>query len=197
MIQLTNRQKEIIQNSLEIISGNGIRSLTIKNIARRMEFTEAAVYRHFKSKDDILGAIINLYKESSSSILIELKSSENSSIEKIKEFFLGRCKIFAENKDLSIILISDDVFLNNTKLSEMNDSLIQEHKKILIQILDNGQKNGEIRNDIEIEHLFMMIFGTLRLYIRKWRHSGFKFNILKEGRRLWDSLETILNPSQL
>jgi AcrR family transcriptional regulator len=35
-----------------------VSGLTIKNLAAEMGFTEAAVYRHFKSKEDIIVAML-------------------------------------------------------------------------------------------------------------------------------------------
>ena len=52
--ELSERQKEIINASLEIIAENGIQSLTIKNLSKKIGLVESAIYRHYESKTQIL-----------------------------------------------------------------------------------------------------------------------------------------------
>lgn len=59
----TERQKEILQVSVDIISQHGIQGLTIKNIASRIGTSEPAIYRHYKNKIHILLSILETFKD--------------------------------------------------------------------------------------------------------------------------------------
>lgn len=50
----SERQNQIISETIRLIHTKGIQGLTIKNISNGIGVTEAAIYRHFKSKDEIL-----------------------------------------------------------------------------------------------------------------------------------------------
>ena len=54
----TARQLQIIQESITLIAEKGIQGLTMKNLASAIGVSEPALYRHFKSKNDILSGII-------------------------------------------------------------------------------------------------------------------------------------------
>ena len=69
MKEITARQKEIVAAALAIISERGLEALTIKNIAARVGFSDAAVYRHFRNKAQILSTIIDLFASSSARLL--------------------------------------------------------------------------------------------------------------------------------
>ena len=43
--ELSERQKEIINASLELIAESGIQSLTIKNLSKKIGLVESAIYR--------------------------------------------------------------------------------------------------------------------------------------------------------
>ncbi len=49
---------EIIEASGRILASRGISALTIKNLASEIGFVESALYRHFKSKEDIIVLLI-------------------------------------------------------------------------------------------------------------------------------------------
>lgn len=57
-MELTKRQKQIIDVALELIAQGGIQNLTVKNIANAIGVTEPAVYRHYQSKADIIKTMI-------------------------------------------------------------------------------------------------------------------------------------------
>ena len=57
----TNRQIEIIEAAANRIDKHGIQDLTIKTLATDLNLSEAALYRHFKSKNDILHGILSFF----------------------------------------------------------------------------------------------------------------------------------------
>lgn len=47
----------LIRSGLEILASEGVQSLSLRNVARKAEVSQAAPYRHFKDKDALLAAI--------------------------------------------------------------------------------------------------------------------------------------------
>ena len=58
-MEIKKRQLEIIKAAGEILTESGLAGLTTKNLAVRMDFAESALYRHFKSKEEIIIAMLN------------------------------------------------------------------------------------------------------------------------------------------
>jgi AcrR family transcriptional regulator len=56
MSQPYSRSEEIIDTTLELVEGRGISRLTTAALARRLGFTEAALYRYYPGKSAILAA---------------------------------------------------------------------------------------------------------------------------------------------
>ncbi|OHD15154.1 MAG: hypothetical protein A2086_04910 [Spirochaetes bacterium GWD1_27_9] len=191
---MTDRQIEIINATLEIISENGIQELTVKKIADKIGITDAAIFKHFKSKNDIFAGIIEVFKEDSTKMLEEIISTSHTSFEKIKTFFLNRCQTFLKNRDLTSILFSNDIFINNKAVLAKIDQIIENHRKLIAKSIVEGQSNGEIRKDVIPEHVFIIIMGSLRLLVTKWKSSNYSFDIYQEGESLWETLQTILKP---
>ncbi len=52
MNDFTVRQKQIIQESIQLIADKGIQGLTIKNISKSIGISEPAIYRHFDNKNN-------------------------------------------------------------------------------------------------------------------------------------------------
>ncbi len=192
MENLTVRQKQIIEAALDIIVHQGIQQLTIKNLAEKVGFRDAAVYRHFKSKYDILFTIADLFEKSSRSVLETIGRSSCSNLEKIKLFFLDRCQIFAADKIATTVMFSDDLFKKESELAAKILAIIETHQKLLEKILRAGQASGEIK-PLPAPHLFMTIMGSLRLLVTRWQASGCRFDLAAEGQKLWNSLASLIS----
>lgn len=55
----TARQAEILERVAELVAESGLANLTLKRVADRVGFTEAAIYRHFPNKQALVFALID------------------------------------------------------------------------------------------------------------------------------------------
>lgn len=54
------RREQIAQAALRLAARGGLKRLSVAAIARQVGFGPTAVYRHFKSKDEVLDAVLDL-----------------------------------------------------------------------------------------------------------------------------------------
>ena len=57
------RQQQIVQAALSLISSHGLKGLSIAGIASRVGLVPSAIYRHFKNKEQVIDAILDLIRE--------------------------------------------------------------------------------------------------------------------------------------
>jgi len=191
--KFTARQKEIIKASSEIIADGGIKALTMRRIASKIHTTDAAIYKHFKSKEEILEGLVYIYRSGTSEILRRLSDSNKSNIDRVMEFFLGRCEQFENDKSSAIVMFPHDIFKNDKKILRSIVQTVEEHGSMLIRIIMQGQAVGEIRNDVPPQHIFITVMGALRLLITRWRGSNYAFSLTAEGEELWKSVEKLIS----
>jgi AcrR family transcriptional regulator len=191
MKQVTARQQEIIAAALALIADRGLESLTLKNIADRVGFSDAAVYRHFRNKAEILVAIIEIFARDSRRLLAEIQDCSCPELEKIRLFFLDRCRVFSADRVLATVMFAENLFPDDPLLAAKVHQVLGGHRRLLLQTLRRGRRQGKIR-DLPAEHLFDVVMGSLRLLVLQWRVGGYGFDLLRAGERLWRSLEILL-----
>jgi len=192
MPQFTKRQQEIINTSIELISENGIQELTIKNLSKNIGIAESAIYRHFDSKFDILLGILSQFKDSKTAALSHIQDSDVSEIKQLEMVFSQRLKQFTQTPAITAVIFSEEIFQNDKRLSDEVFDIMNKSQKFVFSFIENGQKNGAIRDDISAEQLSFTIIGALRFVVTKWRLSGFSFNLEEEGIELWKSLKKMI-----
>lgn len=188
----TERQKEILDTALDLISQKGIQGLTIKNLSKKIGISEPAIYRHYENKIEILLKILDLFKESSGNIFEETLQGDPGTISKIERLFSRHFSKFAENPTLVSVIFSEEIFRSEPTLIEKISDVINRNSQILTKIIADGQERREIRKDIESGHIAIIIMGSLRLFVKQWQFSGYNFNIEKEGQKLIDSVKLLI-----
>ena len=73
--QFFHRKDRIILTAIEIINELGIQGLSTREIARRQEISEGTLFRHYKSKNDIILAVLDDFSKYDADIFhsVELK----------------------------------------------------------------------------------------------------------------------------
>jgi AcrR family transcriptional regulator len=189
---MSNRQTEIIQATLNLIAEKGLSAVTMKDIADQFKISDAALYKHFRSKNEILSGVAGLFEQDARRVLDTIDSA-GSPLKSVRTFFLDRCDTFARFPALSTILL-DNELLTDASFGLQVKTMMEKHQKIILAYLRKGMELGEVRTDISAEHLFLVFMGSLRLLVRKWKFSGYGIDLSQEGRDLWESLEKMVRP---
>jgi len=187
--EFTERQKEIINASHELIAESGIQSLTIKNLSKKIGLVESAIYRHYESKTQILIAILDSISEQSKSN--EIKDTD--SVFGILEKRLGHhFSTFTEKPALVSVVFAEDLFQNEPTLVEKTRLKVEKSISDLSALIQKGQQSGEIRSDINPETVSVMINGSVRMLVKQWKMTEYSFNLIQRGKDLISSFIVIL-----
>ena len=190
---LSQRQQQIVEVSIHLIAEKGIQNLTIRNISTAIGVTEPALYRHFRSKSEIILAILDSFQEIARDVLGDLEGNDMGALEKIRLFVMDRYHRCTEKPELAKVMFSEEFFQSDPQYSNKIMEIMHSHKDVVQGMISAGQKSGEINPELSPLHLFRIIFGSLRLLIKQWCLSGFGFNLEQQGEQLWKTLVTMMN----
>ncbi len=102
--QLSERQTQIVETSIQILAAEGARRFTVQRLASEIGITGGALYRHFDSMEAVLDAVVDRIEE----ILFEGFPPKNDGpIERLKAFFYLRIKTISSHPNISVLLLSD------------------------------------------------------------------------------------------
>ena len=156
------RKEEIVRAALFLVEQNGLDKLNITDIALAVELVPAAIYRHFKGKEDIVAALIEFADKSLQYNINLAMDSDGTAVAKLKLLFELHVKLLKEEaaipKLLFFLLSSDRNPELKISMLSVVGSYVQQVKKILIQ----GQKKGEINADIDVTAASMLFLGMIQ-----------------------------------
>ena len=188
---LSDRQLQIISESIVIIDNKGIQGLTIKNLSKAIGISEPGIYRHFKSKTDILLTMLDGFKDMALTLAKILESHEASATQKIDLMFSKLLELFTETPAMVSVIFSEEIFKNEEVLEIKIVEILNFQTKTVEKIISDGQNNNEMRKDIDKKSLALMAMGSLRLLVKKWDMNKYNFDLNAEGHLLIEVLKKV------
>lgn len=190
---LSERQQQIIDESVKIIANKGIQGLTIKTLAKSIGISEPGIYRHFESKTEILLCILVEFKKTASHFSEIILKHDGNAIEKMAFMFTQMIDLFIENKSIVSVMFAEEIFKNEIILKDKIFEIVDLQASILENIILQGQSNNIIRNDVDEKGLALIAMGSLRLMVKKWDFSNHSFCLSNECKNLIGILTKIMS----
>lgn len=193
---MKERQVEIIEASGRILTASGVKGLTIKNLAKEMQFSESAIYRHFTSKEAIVVEMLNYLAESMDKRLAKSVQNDGTAGEKLEELFKSQFIFFKKHPHFVVAAFSDGLMEESGRINEAILKIMGVKMKYLMPLILEGQQKGVFTSAITTEALVDIALGTFRLQMFKWRVSNFEFDIVKVGTKMIQSLLELIGNKQ-
>lgn len=194
---MTERQEQIILTAIALIAREGYKNLTIKKLASELNLSEAALYRHFVNKEDLLLSIMHYFEDISRNVLQEIQKTKLNPLEKVHFFIMNRYELFTSNPDLAQVMFSDELFYYDPVFFKQFQKISMNHREVLLNFIEEAQKEGFIQSGINSTQLFTIIIGSMRFLITQWNLSGKKFDLVKEGDSLFQTIKNLISEKKI
>jgi len=181
----TVRQRQIVDAARKVIIKYGSEHVTVRKIAEETGVSEGAIYRHFKSKRDILSLMIY---DVESILLADFKSlplNEPLTLETLEIVMSNHMASVVQRKGVSFQVIAEVVSFGDKKLNRQASAVINKYTERIRAILSEGVKAGAVREDIDLKAAATLFFGMTQGLVNSWTLSQYSFNLEEEYLSLW------------
>lgn len=192
IVEISNRQLEIIEAAGKILTESGINGLTTKNLAEKVGFRESALYRHFKGKEEIIVTLLQYLAGNMDERYTHAISAEQTPEEKFKTLFQSQFAFFDKNPHFVVAVFSDGLMEESLRINEAILKIMAVKMKHLMPIIIEGQQKNVFTKRLTSEELTHIIMGSFRLQMYKWRVVNFQFDIERNGENTIQALLTLI-----
>lgn len=194
---LTQRQRDFIEAAMQIAAEKGLSKLTIRNLAREVGVSEAAVYRHFPSKLALLTAILEDLQEVILPHFRKLdKGNEGEDLEILIDGFIrGLFHELEKRPAYAAFVFSEEAFHTDPQLRPFLSKMMQETLLVLTDSSQDLQKRDLCRDDVKPKNLAMMLMGSIRLTITKWHLANGSFALSETADELIGAIKRLYSSS--
>lgn len=185
-----SKRDKLVLTAVEIIDEMGIQGLSTREVARRLGMSNAAIFNHFKSKNELIHAVLDHYATYDQAVVQSTEARHLSSIDSIRHYYNLFYTYFENYPSITAVHMSFNELHYDETFKLRIKSILQERNAFLNQSIQRAQHNGEIRTDISSSSLCDMLQGSFTTTCLDWRIKQRNYS-LKD--RLLTNLDTLLN----
>lgn len=169
--RMQDRYDAILDAAKTGFADKGFEGTSIADIARIARISDGLVYRYFRNKRELLYEVLRKFYER---ILLDLETQvfrQDGFVARLEALLRRHLEVFVSDSDLCRLFISEV-----RTASDYEGSAIQElnrrYTSVLIRIVKDAVKTGEVRSDVNPKLLRDVIFGAIEHLA--WRHVNGK-----------------------
>ncbi|MDE1921083.1 MAG: TetR/AcrR family transcriptional regulator [Candidatus Omnitrophica bacterium] len=175
----TVRQREIIIAARSVIFSQGIENLTVRGIAKELKVTNGALYRHFKSKNEIISLLIDDIEETMLATIREAAKETSNPLKKLESMFLAHLSYSEQMRGTSFAIINQVSGIGPKHLKLKMFKVLNRYLKTIKTIVVQGMESGIFRKDINPASASILFFGSIQSMVTLWCLSGYKLSLRK------------------
>jgi len=186
------RRGQILEVARDLIFNEGFSNFTIREVAGRVGISEAAIYRHFVSKEELMLALLEAMFTPWREAIGRLVEEKLTFSEKLEELFHLHLHHLLNERLNPVLFFSEAINPQNQRLLEVmrhNLSFLGQSVAVMVR---HGLKKKQIRADVQPEVLVASILGLLQTSVIRWTLQRSTDGLLEDGARNMNGLARIV-----
>lgn len=184
------RQVQIVDAAMRIIASKGARKFTAKLLGAKVGVTGGAIFRHFKSMDAIVEAIVGRIEE----ILFEdFPPDAADPIERLGIFFKRRVRAIVANPYVSQMLLSDHLAQAGGRTQAKRlEEFKRRSRDFVFECLREAQESGALLGGAGPEEGTILVLGSIFALAHSRTRVPDRRQVEQLSRRVWAVIESTL-----
>lgn len=177
------RKEQIASAAAALIVDYGGEHLTIKKLAGYIGLSEAAIYRHFRSKTEIYHFVIQHMKH----MLLGALEIDPGRItgKTIEALMLNHVDMIEKSLAVEFQAVAEIISLGDRYLCDDMYEAVSTYIDSLKQILEKGKNGGFVHEEVNTLHAALLWFSLINGLANLWVLSGRSFKLSRRFRELW------------
>lgn len=162
------RWRELLKAAAQVFAKKGYKSTSLQDLADEIGILKGSLYYYIDSKEDLLYELVHGILDGGIANLRSIASGGGDALTRLKGVITTHVEYLIEN------LAETTVFLHDIKhlSKERRETLaIDEYEQIIIRLIEEGQAEGTVRDDIDPRLIGMGVLGMVN-WIYRWYRPG-------------------------
>jgi AcrR family transcriptional regulator len=180
------RKAEIVATLLELADSIGPDRVTTGAVASSIGITQAALFRHFPTKDTLWQTVAEHVAEDLEEAWDDALSRGDGPIARLRALIAAQFAQIAATPALPMLLFSRELNVTNAELRATFNSTLKAFHRLLAREAGAGQEAGILRGDVMPDDVAVLLTSLVQGVAIRWALGARDFDLREEGLRLFD-----------
>lgn len=170
---------KILIAATALFGEQGFARTTISQIARKAGVTPGCIYKHFQRKEDLYYFIPTFYIKTGLPVMEEALFGIESPLNQLRKFLWDYVRNLTQDREWAKMIFlqfkTSEYFMHTESYKE-----VQVFYQKIIDIIQTGQKSGEIDPDINPYFARVLILGSLEHIMIRWLLKSCSYDVFEQ-----------------
>jgi AcrR family transcriptional regulator len=177
------RKAEVVEAAMRLAAELGPERVTTERLARAVQLTQPAIFRHFPTKDAIWLAVAEAIG-SRLETRWQAAAHGPTASGRLHRLVMAQLGLIRSVPAIPAILFSRELHARNEHLRAAFHGLLEKLHRLLAEAIDDGRRQGEFPSDLDPSDAAYLIVALIQGLAVRWSLSGRRFDLIAEGERL-------------
>ena len=166
------RRAVTVEAVVELAGSVNPSEITTAAIAKHMNVTQGALFRHFPSKDAIWRAVMEWMAERLLGRIDRAAQGIDSPVAALRAMFMSHVEFVIEHPGVPRMMFGELQRAEASPAKDMARTLIRRYGDRLRALLERGKAGGEIAPEVDVEAAATLFIGTIQGLVMQSMLSG-------------------------
>lgn len=186
------RREEIIQAVLDLAAEQGVKHLTTQAIADRVGIAQPTVFRHFKTRDAILHAVMETVGAAMLAVAAGVLAGHGPADQRLRRLLCRQLEFISRRRGVPRVLFSERLHHEDPGLKAVVRRVMDNYTGKVADLIAAGQAEGRFRKELDPREAAMLIVALVQGLVMRWSISDFALDLETQGEVVWRLLEPAL-----
>lgn len=172
-VDAVKRKKQIVQVALALVAKHGAEAVSTQLIADTIGFTQAAVFRHFPTKEALWSAVMDWLEDQLEEVRRKARAeAPDQGIGVLQRIFFGHIALIERHPGLAKVIMSDHIRRQYPDLHRRFTMTHRKYEDEIHRVLDTAARSGQISPKLDRR-------AATTLFLSAIQGLGFQFSIAR------------------
>jgi TetR/AcrR family fatty acid metabolism transcriptional regulator len=188
------RLAQILTAARELIATGGVAALTVRGIARKVGVTEAAIYRHVDSKNQVLVMLLEEVRQSVLGTIAQTTAPDEHALDKLEHALQHHLSFIESRRGISFVVIAEAAQFQEPRVRAAGKKLVEDYLEVVEGFIQEGIDSGEVGPDINPSVAATIFFGMIQASVTRWLFDSTGHPLAENVLSLWRQYRASLEP---
>lgn len=183
------RRGEALSLAMKIIHEEGIHSLTLRRVAEGLGISEAALFRHFKDKEEMIDLLASTVFDH----YVVREPNGHADVEAgLLRLMTDQFSSFQRTPEATSVLFQEEIFREYPAVKARFDKRRHQRADRIARVVRDAQAKHQVANAVDPDVFALIYMGAMRTAVLEWRSEGCTSDLVSKAGTLHSHLIRIL-----
>ena len=171
-----DKRRRILEAAVSVFARKGYFGARVSDVAKKAGVADGTIYLYFRGKEDVL---VRLFDEVMAEHVAKAREAVHalaSAPDRLLAIAERHLAVLGENRDLAAVFQVE--LRQSTRFMErFTASWLRDYFELLDEVIEEGQRDGTLRADVNRKIAAKMLFGALDETVTSWLLSEKKYRL--------------------